>query len=134
MPINIDTKSLSASTIITVRLNRYRQWRLRLWIAYNLMWLASKIAWADIKIEFIDKDEPWLYYCPRCGKDMCDGKDALWVRCPHCNYQSFVTQTHEGPRLLDPSLIEDGMELCSWGCHYMEPYGFVPMAGCPIHD
>lgn len=23
---------------------------------------------------------------------------------------------------------------CEQGCDYQEPYGFVPMAGCPIHD
>lgn len=23
---------------------------------------------------------------------------------------------------------------CKNGCGYQEPYGFVPMAGCPIHD
>lgn len=23
---------------------------------------------------------------------------------------------------------------CGMGCSYEEPYGFVPEAGCPIHD
>ena len=25
-------------------------------------------------------------------------------------------------------------EVCPAECHYQEPYGFVPEAGCPIHD
>lgn len=131
----LDTKKLSTdSTVITVKLERFRQWQFRFWLARNLIRLASKIAWVDIEIQFIDKGEPWLYYCPRCGRDICDGKDAKYVRCSHCNYQSFVIPTDEGPHLLDLSSIEDGAEFCSWGCHYAEPYGFVPMGGCPIHD
>ncbi len=133
--ITLDLKDLPTDTTIIVKLERFKQWQLRLWIATQLIWLASKIAWVDIEIQFIDKGEPWLYYCPKCGKDICDGKDALSVRCHHCNYQSLVIQNIEGkPYCLDPSLVEDGAEFCSWGCHYAEPYGFVPMADCPIHD
>lgn len=39
------------------------------------------------------------------------------VTCPGCN------------RLLGYSIT-----LCKHGCDFIEPYGFVPSADCPVHD
>jgi DNA-directed RNA polymerase subunit RPC12/RpoP len=80
----------------------------------------------------------YIYRCPKCGQEFNGEKPnkpgTLCLACPHCNYQSLVIGDADKPYLLNPGVLKDGIELCSYGCHYAEPYGFVPMAGCPIHD
>jgi len=29
---------------------------------------------------------------------------------------------------------QPGSLTCGFDCHYLKPYGFVPEAGCPVHD
>ena len=84
------------------------------------------------------KAKPWRYYCPRC-RGVFEGKTPskpglLVVRCPDCGYQSLVGGSEDKWYTINPDRLQDDVELCSYGCHYEEPYGFVPMAGCPVHD
>jgi DNA-directed RNA polymerase subunit RPC12/RpoP len=135
----VDTKEIVRQNVMmVVTLRRFNQWQFRLWIASLLARLAAWIAWMGIEFEGIEETEPWLYYCPRCGKDIAGRKPfkpmTMWVGCPHCNFQSLVVGDIDEPYLLDPKAIEDDTVLCIHGCHYHEPYGFVPMGGCPIHD
>ena len=73
-----------------------------------------------------------LYRCPKCNQDIYKKKDMSFVRCDYCSYQSFVIHV-ERPYLLNPANLQDNVELCQNGCHYAEPYGFVPMDDCPFH-
>jgi len=80
----------------------------------------------------------WVYYCQHCGLKFSDRKPdkpgVLVLTCPYCNYQSLVGGSEDGWYTINPDILQDSVELCRWGCHYQEPYGFVPMADCPIHD
>jgi len=30
--------------------------------------------------------------------------------------------------------LKQSLGECDYECHYVEPYGWVPEAGCPVHD
>lgn len=63
MKADFDAQGLASGLTITVKIKRYRQWLVRLWIAKQLIRLAGFIAWVDV--EFSDdiqkkKDEEFL--------------------------------------------------------------------------
>ena len=39
-------------------------------------------------------------------------------------------------RLMNPVKVSMGCDCgkCGYNCAYVEPYGFVPECGCPVHD
>lgn len=44
--------------------------------------------------------------------------------CSHCKLsEQYGVGSHGGP-----------VRKCDGECHFQEPYGFVPHAGCPLHD
>ena len=110
-----------------IRRARWLYWRLRLSVR-----LTSLACWIG------QSAKPCRYICPKCREEFKDEKPSkplvLVVTCPHCSYQSIVGGSVERPYIVNPDRLQDGVELCSYGCHYEEPYGFVPMAGCPVHD
>lgn len=52
MKADFDAQDLAKRLTITVTIKRARQWRIRLWIAKQLIRLAGFIAWVDV--EFVD--------------------------------------------------------------------------------
>lgn len=58
------------------------------------------------------------------------------VTCPECHSQILLVGEPYSPVALDPRTLtgKERDAICSHGCHFTSPYGFVPMAGCPIHD
>lgn len=56
------------------------------------------------------------------------------VTCSQCKRQILVVGHPFKPHGLNPKTLKDGVGLCKWGCDFIEPYGFVPMADCPVHD
>ena len=130
--ITLDVSDLTEEITITVSIEHTRLMLLRLALAKPFLSLGCWLGgFAGIEINI---SEPWLYRCPHCGRDFNGHKALVVASCPHCNYQSLVIGTAEKPYLLNPDRLQDDVELCRWGCHYQEPYGFVPVAGCPVHD
>lgn len=58
------------------------------------------------------------------------------VSCSWCKRQILVAGSPEKPYAFNPMMPHAGeiKPVCKFGCHFTEPYGFVPMAGCPTHD
>ena len=133
-----DAIDLAKRITVEVKFKHLTRWRWRMTLA---CWLMSLASWLGCfgKIVFFGETEgePWLYYCPHCKRDFNGVKPdkplVMVVTCPHCGYQSLVGGSAEEPRIVDPDQLPNGI-VCSYGCHYEEPYGFVPMAGCPVHD
>ncbi len=86
------------------------------------------------------KSKPVVILCPWCGHRITTRflvRPLVTVlKCKGCRRQVLVGGTLRHPYAINPAqLTEKGHRaLCSYGCHFAEPYGFVPMAGCPIHD
>jgi len=102
-------------------------------------WLMSFASWLGSFGKVVFKEEkPWRYYCPHCRGVFEDERPSkpgvLVVKCPDCGYQSLVGGSEDKWYTINPDRLRDGATLCSHGCHYAEPYGFVPMGDCPIHD
>lgn len=99
-----------------------------IWRSRVLDWIlrfAKIVSPFDLRI--IESDEkPLLLYCPYCGRDNAKRLgDGIWYpRCNHCG-QQFMVRNYE--------VVKDP-EPCENECHYCKPYGFVPEAGCPVHD
>lgn len=135
--IALDVNEIAREIKVEITLIDVRRFRWRLDIAAWLIALAGVIAPFVITIH-AKVGEPWLYYCPKCERDFTNIKPrkplSLVVSCPHCNYQSLVGGTPDKPRLLNPTMLASDFVLCEHGCDYEEPYGFVVMAGCSVHD
>ena len=56
--------------------------------------------------------------------------------CSYCNRQNLVIGRPGKPYALNPALLTTAglRAVCSHGCDFIEPYGFVPSADCPVHD
>jgi len=129
----IDVGDMAKKVIVTIRIRRPRHFVWRMHVAIWLIKVAGVIS--PIRI-IVDQwiDEPWLYHCPSCGREFNDYKPKAengWyftVSCPHCHKQ-HMAQIQD-----DQAQIVKAIPLCDHGCEYVEPYGFVPGAGCPIHD
>ena len=68
----------------------------------------------------------WCADCPHCGRRVAWGapRGSLAIaKCRHCQRQFPAC---------DGQVVEPGP--CDHACRYVEPFGFVPEAGCPIHD
>ncbi len=86
------------------------------------------------------KSKPVVIMCPWCGYRIATRvliRPLVTVlKCKDCRRQVLVGGTTKQPYAIQPDrLTEKGHRaLCLHGCHFAGPYGFVPMAGCPIHD
>ena len=86
------------------------------------------------------KSEPVVILCPWCGHRLITRGSVrplvTVLKCTGCKRQVLVGGTVKYPWAINPArLTEKGHRaLCPYDCHFAEPYGFVPMAGCPIHD
>jgi len=134
MTIELDAQELGKQIHVNVRIKKAHQFSIRLWIALKLIQLAQTITWVHIETTET-MEEPWLYYCPNCDKDVNGykpllGEDAVFV-CGHCNYQFLVQHFTTMPHIVKEDYENDYDE---YGCHWAKPYGFVIMAGCPDHD
>lgn len=116
---------------IKTKIKHVGWWRWRLKLS---MWLTTLAYWIGRN----KSAERWIYYCQHCGLKFASTKPdkpgVLVLTCPYCNYQSLVGGSEGGWYTINPEILQDGVKFCRHGCHYQEPYGFVPMAGCPIHD
>lgn len=73
------------------------------------------------EIKYWCKDLGEETYSPNCEpykKAKCGEHSRIWSQ-EECNEMN----------LTDPRVHED-----EFWCHWVSPYGFVPEAGCPIHD
>ncbi len=52
--ISFDAKDIAGDLTVTVTIRRGREWRVRLWVATQLIRLATWIAWTEYEI--IDQD------------------------------------------------------------------------------
>jgi len=130
-----DALDLAKRITVEMKIKRLGQWRWRLRLALPILQLGAWIGGlGDAKIGEV---KPWRYYCPHCRgvfEDVePDKPGVLVVGCPDCGYQSLVGGSEGQWYTINPDCLQDDVELCSYGCHYAEPYGFVPMADCPIH-
>ena len=82
------------------------------------------------------KDKSWLYYCPRCRNSFEDRKPekplALVLTCPRCFFRCLVGGSLGKPYVLNPDILQRGIKLCRYGCHY-ENSGFESLTDCPVH-
>lgn len=82
----------------------------------------------------------FLFRCLKCGTEFVRKGDwdgcrlGSMVACDGCGYQYMVAGSYSQKYLVNPNALKGDAELCQFGCHYQEPYGFVPMIGCPVHD
>ena len=68
----------------------------------------------------------WRTRCPHCDQLIAwqaNADSLAIVKCPGCHRQ-FPAR--------DGQVVDPGP--CEFACGYAEPYGFVPEAGCPVHD
>ena len=77
--------------------------------------------------------------CPNCGdREMMD-KEKGWLtkkRCCDKCYTTYTTDDYPEHIQMDACLNPncDCHKECQNECRFQEPYGFVPEAGCEIHD
>ena len=120
--ISLDMRDVAAK--VTVRCTHLGQVRWRVRLSTWLLELAQRIS--PLKLEICqDITTPALFYCPFCQKDVSTRTVAgrlEYPQCSHCGRQFPV---------------KDGNVMamsCTYGCHIVDEYGFVPTAGCPVHD
>ena len=63
--------------------------------------------------------------CVICGTSMEDGSTMVFSK-----NRATVCHAHQN----HGEDSEPGSHGCGHDCHFKEPYGFVPEAGCPLHD
>lgn len=63
--------------------------------------------------------------CVICGIRMNDGATMVFSK-------NRATTCHSHQNYGKDSM--PGSHGCGFGCHFQEPYGFVPEAGCTTHD
>ncbi len=127
----LDMRELSARIEIT--LTHVQNVRWRLWLSTTLIRLAAWIAPLQIRMEE-NLLRPWLFYCAYCKREFSDSfkpHSHFLVQCPHCSRQSFAQSGSDAAWTI---AIMAGECDCGYGCGFTGPYGFVPQAGCPIHD
>ena len=49
--VELSTKELVGEVTVTVKVKRYAEWRIRLWVAMQLIKLAAWVGWFNIEIE-----------------------------------------------------------------------------------
>lgn len=134
-----DGDNLSLAQIVRLRLGLL--WaRLCLRLARLALNLAGRLS--DVRIpkwpgraitagdDFVNLTSPatvcrWQVTCPTCGAAITytSGIHGEVVRCEFCHRQIWAL----GNTIADP-------DPCDFACGYTEPFGFVPEAGCPVHD
>lgn len=58
-------------------------------------------------------------------------------QCTTCKTIKESAPTPEGDEVCPNCGDKEMMDFeitCGYGCDFQEPYGFVPEAGCPVHD
>ena len=129
---DIDAIDLAKEMVITVRIKNIARFTFRCWLVKLLVILADFIAPFSIVFDE-DTWEPWLAYCPYCARDFATRKPRanierhFLVHCHHCDRQCLARVTGGIAEIMIDTE-------CDYGCHFTEPYGFVPQADCPIHD
>lgn len=117
------------SPTIEVRLLGLRRFRWRLQVAFWMLDLTRLVAPFDL-VFHKDVGESILFYCPFCGKNTATvvfPRKVISTNCNHCGRQSVG-------RVEGAELILLHHESCDFECDVAMPYGFVPEAGCPVHD
>lgn len=136
----IDMKDIAGKFTLDVKVHRVNQWAWRVKLAILLCQLAAWIAWLDWSIT--SSENLWPYKCSRCGFGVAGKKplptdgiappDEFAINCNHCGYQFLaIWGVKEGHPIEAP---EDYELSCGYECGFNDYYGFVPEAGCPIHD
>ena len=125
--IEVDACKVAAS--INVHLLRLKEFTWRTWLADRLIWLAQWIAPYQI---ILDKNVALaqLFTCQFCGRQFNEfflPNKTSTVICPHCDWQMPIKADADSAT----AIALDG---CSHDCSVVKPYGFVPEAGCPVHD
>ncbi len=139
--LTVDGEQLARSVVMRVVVKRTGRLRFRRWLMLRALEFARWAGPADIRLSIDDHGELVLLTCPFCGHhdaEQLPEKGVWYPRCGYCGWQYMVRdmQVVEGQTsdrtAADRPLRKD----CSPGCHcgFVEPYGFVPEAGCPIHD
>ena len=127
--VTADLNHVAKNVKVEVRIRTIgvTKFRLRMALMTGLLKLAALVSPFDMRV-FADVTEPFLFYCPFCGRDVsCNVimARAESVSCSHCGRQSVVKHG---------DLIHDEPCPGDYECGIAEPYGFVPEAGCPVHD
>lgn len=99
----------------------FRLQMFRLFIGGELLRLASWIAPIDKKCE---NEAEWML--------ISDYGDPTYS-CTDC-LSSMVEDDIIQIEPIDQFEMCHSIYDCKYECHYAKPYGFVPEAGCPIHD
>lgn len=127
--IDLDARELAREIVVRVTHIGEFTWRAR--VALWLLKLAQAIAPFQIEM-FEHIGEPCLLYCPYCGLEFATyiilERETDTKLCLHCGRQCFIVGDGGEAKVVRHP------EPCDFGCGFTEPYGFVPEAGCPIHD
>lgn len=77
----------------------------------------------------VTKDYKTIYEIVRDGDSFCaTSRNFKNIQESPCGFGDTPTQALE-------ELLKDKQNIeCGYNCGIQEPYGFVPEAGCPIHD
>lgn len=130
--IKVSAKDVAKRMTLSIEVKGLATWKWQVWIAMRIIEFGAWLAWLNVSFE--DFRKPRIYYCKNCRKDFAGvspntGEDLI-VCCSHCHYQYLVRQGMDGEaRYVWPNEIT-----CGYECDFEEPYGFVPEAGCPVHD
>jgi hypothetical protein len=58
---------------------------------------------------------------------------AEWAE-RHSRLNEFGSRHYSPGICVTMNMIEDTIPKCGFACEWVSPYGFVPEAGCPVHD
>jgi len=114
--------SATGDIMLEIKVVGLKKFRFRAWLAIKLVSLAAWVMPFEALV--VEEDETALRcpYCSEAGKyERGDGSRI----CQHCNRQFLVAC---GAPVRSPESCD-----CD-GCGFDETYGFVPEAGCPVHD
>lgn len=123
---SVELDPRSPSMKMTVKIRRYHEWSIRLWVGLQLIRLAAWLAWFGLE----EEENDFFYDCPNCrrrvGYDLSPADGEVIIACSFCSYQVLMF-------FRSPIFASKEYE-CEHGCGWEEPYGFVSMDDCPIHD
>ena len=126
--LTLDGERLARNVTMRVVVKRTGRLRLRRWLMLRALEFARWVGPARVILSVDDHGEPVLLTCPFCGRQNAEQlpEKGIWYpRCGHCGRQYMVR---------DAQVVKPEEEPCRCECHRVEPYGFVPEAGCPVHD
>jgi len=125
MRCDLDINEMAGNIRIEIVVSGMPKFRLKLWLFGLFVWLARLFSPFDLQV-VEEEGEPALLFCPYCGRENVErvmpGPD--YFQCHHCRCQYMV---------LDGK-VQASPRPCDYGCGFEEPFGYVPEAGCPVHD